>query len=180
MDVIAGVAQAISWISDNIQGYGGDSSNIHLIGHSAGAHLAALIGLDHKFLREDGVQIDSVKSVTALDLTVIDLEKYVEEVDFARFSLGGCSSSLETLSPIEAVDPSTKTPNFYFAIAEDRDPNHQHPEKLIELLKLNKNLVVEHWTVPDTDHGSIDMKLGQGNYLLENKLLEFLSRSNGN
>ena len=43
-------AQAIAWITENIAKYGGLDKNIHLMGHSAGAHIAALLVLDEEYL----------------------------------------------------------------------------------------------------------------------------------
>ena len=37
------VAKAIAWTHDNIKKYGGDPEEIFIMGHSAGAHLAALV-----------------------------------------------------------------------------------------------------------------------------------------
>ncbi|MFC5387179.1 alpha/beta hydrolase [Aquamicrobium segne] len=37
------LSQAVLWVRRNIRHYGGDPSDIHLIGHSAGAHLAAML-----------------------------------------------------------------------------------------------------------------------------------------
>ena len=45
-------AQAIAWITENIEKYGGLNKNIHLMGHSAGAHIAALLVLDDEYLRK--------------------------------------------------------------------------------------------------------------------------------
>lgn len=37
---------ALAWVRDHIAGYGGDPDDITLVGHSAGAHLAALVALE--------------------------------------------------------------------------------------------------------------------------------------
>lgn len=49
--MIADVAEAYRWTTEHIEGYGGNPSRIFLLGHSSGAHLAAMIAFDQK-LRE--------------------------------------------------------------------------------------------------------------------------------
>ena len=48
------VAKALSWIVDHIASYGGDPKRIFLMGHSAGAHLAALVTADKTYLTKLG------------------------------------------------------------------------------------------------------------------------------
>ena len=43
-------AAAVAWVRNNIAKYGGDSTSIVLIGHSAGAYLAALLTMDARYL----------------------------------------------------------------------------------------------------------------------------------
>lgn len=47
-------AKAVAWMSENAADHGGLTSDIHLIGHSAGAHIAALLALDSSYLRAAG------------------------------------------------------------------------------------------------------------------------------
>lgn len=48
-------AAAVRWTADNIHRFGGDARNIIVVGHSAGAHTAALLALDERYLRNAGV-----------------------------------------------------------------------------------------------------------------------------
>ena len=43
-------AEAVAWVHDHIGSYGGDRGQIFLSGHSAGAHIGALIAADPKYL----------------------------------------------------------------------------------------------------------------------------------
>ena len=52
-EIIQDAAQAVEWVRDNIREYGGDADTIFLMGHSAGAHLAAMLTLNEQYLRED-------------------------------------------------------------------------------------------------------------------------------
>lgn len=44
-------AKAIAWTHDNIAQYGGDKNNLFLSGHSSGAHIAALVVADQRYLK---------------------------------------------------------------------------------------------------------------------------------
>lgn len=41
-------AKAVAWLTQNAEKYGGQSDQIHMVGHSAGTHIAAMIALDKK------------------------------------------------------------------------------------------------------------------------------------
>src|SRR3954471_10166956 len=48
-------AQAVRWTRDHIARYGGDPNRLYLMGHSAGAHTAALLAVDPHYLQDAGV-----------------------------------------------------------------------------------------------------------------------------
>ena len=43
-------ADAVKWVKRNISSYGGDPERVFLMGHSAGAHIAAMIAFDEHYL----------------------------------------------------------------------------------------------------------------------------------
>jgi acetyl esterase/lipase len=43
-------AASIAWVSNNISDYGGNPTRIHVAGHSAGAHIGALVTADERYL----------------------------------------------------------------------------------------------------------------------------------
>ena len=47
---IEDVAEAFAWVKHHIADYGGDPSNVYLVGHSAGAYLISLLALDPHYL----------------------------------------------------------------------------------------------------------------------------------
>ncbi len=49
-------AASLRWVRDNIARYGGDPARVTVAGHSAGAHIAALLALDPRWLRGVGVE----------------------------------------------------------------------------------------------------------------------------
>jgi acetyl esterase/lipase len=54
-DFLDDSAQAVAWTAKNIARYGGDPNNLFLMGHSAGAYNAAMLALDERWLRKQGL-----------------------------------------------------------------------------------------------------------------------------
>ncbi len=53
----ADIAKAIHWAKDHASDFGGDGKQIILMGHSAGAHLAALVATDESYLQGEGLKL---------------------------------------------------------------------------------------------------------------------------
>ena len=60
------VAAAFAWVVRNIAQDGGDPSRIYLSGHSSGAHLAALLALDEKYLQKFDLARKAIRGVIAM------------------------------------------------------------------------------------------------------------------
>ena len=68
MDVlIRDVAQSLGWVHEHIAGYGGDPNRIFVMGHSAGAQLAALLCIDDRYLTAAGVPFSSLRGCVPVD-----------------------------------------------------------------------------------------------------------------
>jgi acetyl esterase/lipase len=48
-------ALVVRWVKDNIAQFGGDSNKVFLKGHSAGAHIAAMLSIDARWLAKVGL-----------------------------------------------------------------------------------------------------------------------------
>jgi acetyl esterase/lipase len=59
-------AEAVAWVRDNIDRFGGDPARIAFSGHSAGAHTAVLLALDPRWLKAADVDPGIVKAVVGL------------------------------------------------------------------------------------------------------------------
>jgi acetyl esterase/lipase len=59
-------ASALRWVEQNVAASGGDPARIVLMGHSAGAYNAAMLGLDHRYIDAAGVSPNAVKGVVGL------------------------------------------------------------------------------------------------------------------
>lgn len=59
-------ALAVRWAHENVAGAGGDPKQIHLMGHSAGAHIATLLTLDERYLQAVRLEMDVIKATASL------------------------------------------------------------------------------------------------------------------
>jgi len=59
-------AKAVSWVRRHIADHGGDPERIFLIGHSAGAHIAAMLSTEPKFLAVEDVPTESLRGLVGL------------------------------------------------------------------------------------------------------------------
>jgi acetyl esterase/lipase len=54
-DFLEDGAQVVRWVKDNIARFGGDPDKLFLKGHSAGAHIAAMLSIDARWLGKVGL-----------------------------------------------------------------------------------------------------------------------------
>lgn len=48
-------ASSVAWVHSNLSGFGGDASRLFLMGHSAGAYIAAMLALNSGYLKQVGM-----------------------------------------------------------------------------------------------------------------------------
>ncbi len=77
----ADIAAAIARLRADAAANGLDPERIVLMGHSAGAHLAALVGTDPRYLRAAGVPMSAVKGVILLDGAGYDIAAQMRRRD---------------------------------------------------------------------------------------------------
>ena len=59
-------ARAVQWTFDRIGGFGGDTARIFVMGHSSGAHLAAMLALDPEFMKAAGGDRSKLRGMIGL------------------------------------------------------------------------------------------------------------------
>ena len=81
---IQDVAKAVAWVHDHIAEHGGDPGQINIMGHSAGAHLTALVATDETRLKAEGKPLSIVKRAILLDTAAYDIPRYLTEFQEAK------------------------------------------------------------------------------------------------
>jgi acetyl esterase/lipase len=85
--IVRDVAKSVGWVHANITRYGGDPDRIFLMGHSAGAQLAALLCTDSRYLEAEGVPKSSLKGCVPVDGDTYDVPLQVATATARRKSL---------------------------------------------------------------------------------------------
>jgi acetyl esterase/lipase len=88
-ELIRDVARAVGWVHKNIAKYGGDPNRIFLGGHSAGAQLAALLCIDDRYLKKEGISFAVLKGCVPVDGDSYDLPKIIMTAEHRQALYGG-------------------------------------------------------------------------------------------
>jgi acetyl esterase/lipase len=82
------VAKAVRWVHDHIAEHGGDPKRLLIMGHSAGAQLAALLCTDERYLKDEGLSFAVVKGCVPVDGDTYDIPAMIEVAE-TRLRLHG-------------------------------------------------------------------------------------------
>ncbi len=88
-ELIGDVARSLGWVHRNIARHGGDRTRIFVGGHSAGAQLAALICVDDRYLKKEGVPFDVLKGCVPVDGDTYDIPKIIMTAEHRQALYGG-------------------------------------------------------------------------------------------
>jgi arylformamidase len=76
-DIIRDVAKSVGWVHRHIAEHGGDPKRLFIMGHSAGAQLAALLCTDEKYLKAEGLSFAEVKGCVPVDGDTYDVPEII-------------------------------------------------------------------------------------------------------
>lgn len=86
--IVRDVAKAVRWTHDHVAEYGGDPKRVFVMGHSAGAQLAALICTDDRYLKAEGVPMSVLKGCVPVDGDTYDVPAIIATAE-ARWKAHG-------------------------------------------------------------------------------------------
>jgi arylformamidase len=86
--IVRDVAESMRWVHKHIAEYGGDPDRILVMGHSAGAQLAALICTDDRYLKAEGLNLSIIKGCIPVDGDTYDIPLEIATTSARRKALG--------------------------------------------------------------------------------------------
>ena len=157
------LASAISWVHRSISRYGGDPSKIFLLGHSAGAQLAALVSIDERYLRRHGLGLRTVSGVVlldggALDVTAALLTDKRRPINSPAF--GANPAVWRQASPVYHVKANKNIPPFLIYYLPSTQQSTEQNSKLISALR-KANVPHDVHVIENKNHREINEELGR-------------------
>jgi acetyl esterase/lipase len=135
----ADVAAAVAWVKGNIKGYGGDGARLFLLGHSAGAHLTALVAADETYLREMGLGPAALRGVILLDSAAYDVEQLMRspegQTEPFRPAFGDDPAQWRRISPRAKVGPGKGIPPHLLLLSTSSGQRRPAAEGLADALR---------------------------------------------
>jgi CubicO group peptidase (beta-lactamase class C family) len=82
--IVRDVARSIRWVHDHVAEHGGDPKRLFIMGHSAGAQLAALVCTDDRYLKAEGLSLAIIKGCVPVDGDTYDVPAIIETAETRR------------------------------------------------------------------------------------------------
>lgn len=165
----ADVALAVKALLDRAGSLGIDRNRVVLMGHSAGAHLVALVGTDEQYLRAAGLSFADIEGVIPLDGAAYDVPAQMKDgppimQDTYAQAFGSDPARQRALSPTHhAAAPNA--PSFLLMHVERADGERQ-AKALAEALKRGGS-AVDLESLPGQGlrgHAEINRRMGDPDY----------------
>jgi len=174
------IAKAIRWAHDHAKEFGGTPNTIFVMGHSAGAHLAALVCTDDRYLKAEGLSLALIKGCVPVDTAAYDIplrftQSGTEKASQGKAIFGDTEASHKDLSPITYVGKVKSIPAFLILHVADRQDSKTQSEHFVKALSsagVSATLVAAEGKT----HGTINSDLGLPADKPTKALFEFMDR----
>jgi acetyl esterase/lipase len=178
------IAHAIRWVKDHAREHGGDPGRVFLMGHSAGAHLVALVGTDGRFLEKAGLRLGDLSGVILLDGAGYDIPGQIRQTLLPRLKAMYTNMFTEDeatqkdASPITHVARGKGIPPFLILHVASRRDSKAQSEGLAEMLR---EAGFEAKVVPaeGRTHLTINRELGEPDDIPTKEVFAFLQSQTG-
>jgi len=184
--LIRDVAKSLGWVHKNITKYGGDPKRIFVMGHSAGAQLAALLCIDGRYLKAEGVSFDVLRGCVPVDGDTYDLPAIIMTAEFRqtvhrlplpkfghRVKFGNDPKKHIDFSAVTHVAKGKGIPPFLILHVAGHPNTTAQAQRLGNVLK-NAEISAKVFAVQETTHNKLNANLGLPGDPATKELFRFL------
>ena len=187
--IIRDIAQSIHWVHDHIGEYGGDPKRMLVMGHSAGAQLAALICIDDRYLKAEGLNLSTIKGCVPVDGDTFDIPAIIETAETrrrvhglpqAKFGhrekFGNDPAKHRDFSAVTHVANNKNIPPFFILHVADHPDTSAQAQRLGNTLK-GAGIPTTVFGARETTHSKVNADIGIPNDAASKALFEFVANS---
>ncbi|MEZ6060623.1 MAG: alpha/beta hydrolase [Planctomycetaceae bacterium] len=184
--IIRDVAKSVRWVHDHIAEYGGDPDRLLVMGHSAGAQLAALICTDDRYLKAEGLPLDIIRGCVPVDGDTYDIPAIIVTAETrrrvhgqpqAKFGhrekFGNNPEKHIDFSAVTHVAPNKGIPPFLILYVADHPDNSAQAQRLGAVLS-EAGIWAKLSGARETNHNRLNDELGLPDDPSTKVLLEFV------
>ena len=171
--IVRDIAKSMHWVHDHIAEHGGDPKRIFVMGHSAGAQLAALICTDDRYLKAEGLTLANIKGCVPVDGDTYDVPLMIETGAARRKALGQPDPKFghfekfgsdpvkhRDFSAVNHIARDKGIPPFLMLHVADHLDTTAQAQRLGSVLK-EAGIPAKVYGAKMTDHSKINDNLGQ-------------------
>jgi len=184
--IIRDIAKSIHWVHDHIAMHGGDPQRIFVMGHSAGAQLAALVSIDDRYLKAEGLSLAIIKGCVPVDGDTYDVPAIIETAETRkrvhdlpqakyghREKFGNDPAKHRDFSAVTHVTKDKGIPPFLIVHVADHPDTSAQAQRLANVLK-DAGTPVRVFGARETTHNKLNADLGRPDDPATKALFEFL------
>jgi arylformamidase len=170
--IFSDIAKSIRWVHDHIGEFGGDADRILVMGHSAGAQLAALVSIDERYLKAEGLPLGLIKGCVPVDGDTFDVPAIIETAETrcrvhglaqAKFGhrekFGNDPAKHRDFSAVTHVGPNKSIPPFLILHVADHPDTSAQAKRLANALQ-GAGVEAVMFSARETTHNKINGDLG--------------------
>src|SRR5262245_1271912 len=170
--IIRDIAKSIHWVHDHIAEHGGDPKRLLVMGHSAGAQLAALVSIDDRYLKAEGLSLSIIKGCVPVDGDTFDVPAIIETAETRRRvhgqpmpkyghreKFGNDPAKHRDFSAVTHVASGKSIPPFLIMHVADHPDNTAQAQRLASVLK-EAGIPATVFGAKETNHTRINAELG--------------------
>ena len=187
--IVRDVASAIHWVHDHIAAYGGDPERLLVMGHSAGAQLAALISTDDRYLKAEGLSLAIIKGCVPVDGDTYDVPAIIETAETrcrvhglpqAKFGhrkkFGNAPQKHRDFSAVTHIAKGKSIPPFLILYVAEHPDTSAQAQRLGAVLK-EAGIPTTVFGAKETYHTKINADLGLPGDPATKALFEFVGEA---